>query len=309
MKGVTKLFEKQISLIQRNLYSRKRASNFIYFIAPAIILLVVFISYPFIRSIITSFYSWNLVKPQLGIKYIGLENYFMLFKDARFWNSVKISFIFVIGSVSISMFLGLLLALILHKPFKGNKFFRVLFLLPMFITPVVAGIMWRFMLDNELGIVNFFLGLFNVKPLPWLGSPSLALLSVIMVDVWEWTPLVFLLCLCGLESLPIEPFEAAYVDGATSWDIFKFITFPLMKPVLLSTIIIRTTDAFGVFDMIYVATKGGPGVATENLNLFAFVNAFEYCHIGYATTITLVLMIMVLFITRFYIKVMKVSFE
>jgi multiple sugar transport system permease protein len=179
----------------------------------------------------------------------------------------------------------------------------------MFITPVVVGIMWRFMLNTELGFVNYILGLFNIKKLGWFGSPTLALFSIIMIDVWEWTPLVFLLCLTGLESLPIEPYEAAYVDGANSWDIFKLITLPLMKPILLSAIIIRTMDTFGVFDIIYVTTNGGPGVSTENLNIFAFVNAFEYCNIGYSTTITLFLMIMVIFICKLYIKITKANFE
>jgi len=288
---------------------KKKLPILIFFIAPAVIFVVVLISYPLVKGVATSFCSWNLVKPYLGIKFIGFNNYLKLFSDTRFWNSLKVTSIFVISSVSISTILGLGMALWLNQSFKGNEFFRVTFLLPMFVTPVVVGIMWRFMLNTDLGLLNYILGLFNIEPLNWLGNPTLALLSVIMIDVWEWTPLAFLLCLAGLKSLPIEPFEAAYVDGANSRDTFKLITLPLMKPTLLSVIIIRTMDSFGVFDIIYVATKGGPGVSTENLNIYAFINAFEYCHIGYSTTIALFLMITSIFMCNLYRKIIKVNYE
>jgi multiple sugar transport system permease protein len=288
---------------------KKKISILVYFILPAVIMLALFTLFPIVYSIRTSFLSWNLIKPHLGKRFIGFDNYVKMFSDPRFWNSLKISFIFVAGSTCLSTALGLGIAMLLNRSFKGNVFFRLVFLLPMFITPVVVGIMWRFMLNAELGLVNYLLSLVGIKQVGWFSHHVLALTTVMLIDVWEWTPFVILICLSGLQSLPHEPFEAAVIDGANGWKIFRFITIPLIKPLLLTVIIIRTMDTFRVFDIIFVTTRGGPGVTTENLNLYGFINAFEYYHVGYSTTITFFLLIMIILISMFYTKMIKVNLD
>lgn len=287
----------------------KRVLTPVFFIAPAVILLALFTLFPFIYSVRLSFLSWNLIKPYLGKPFVGFGNYTTLLNTPRFWHSLRVTCIFVIGSTGISVLSGLGIALLLNQSFRGNTFFRTVFLLPMFITPVVIGIMWRFLLNPELGILNYILGLVGIRQSGWLTSPPLALFTVIMVDVWEWTPLVILICLSGLQSLPSEPFEAAAVDGARLWQTFVYITLPSMKRLLATVVLIRTTDAFRVFDIIFVTTHAGPGVATENLNIYGYINAFEYFHVGYATTIILVLLAMIITTGILYIKILKVGVE
>jgi len=279
----------------------------LFFIAPAVIVLAIFTLFPFIYSVRLSFLSWNLIKPHLGKPFVGFSNYTALLNTPRFWNSLRVTCIFVIGSTGISVLSGLGIALLLNQSFRGNTFFRVVFLLPMFITPVVIGIMWRFLLNPELGILNYILGLAGIRQSAWLTNPSLALFTVIMVDTWEWTPLVVLISLSGLQSLPSEPFEAAVVDGAGAWQTFLYITLPSMKRLLATVILIRTMDAFRVFDIIFVTTRGGPGVATENLSIYGYINAFDYFHVGYASTITLVLLVMIIATSILYIRTMKVG--
>ncbi len=287
--------------------SIKRNAESLYLILPAVLMLAFFTLFPFFYSIRTSLLQWNLVKPQLGIKYIGLSNFLRMLQDVRFWESLKVTVIMVTSSIALSLAIGLIVALMLNESFRGCVIFRLIFLIPMFITPVVIGIMWLFLFNAELGLVNYLLGLLNIGQVGWFGKPNMALLVIVLIDVWEWTPFVILILLTGLQSLPTEPFQAAVIDGAGGWQIFKFITMPLLKPLVLTTIIIRTMDSFRIFDIIYVTTRGGPGKATENLNLFGFINAFEYYHVGYASAITVFLMFIIIVVSTVYTKLISVE--
>lgn len=205
---------------------------------------------------------------------------------------------------------GLGLALLLIRQIAGRKLFSVLFLIPMMVVPVVVGMVWRLLYHTSYGLVNFFLRLCRISPgVDWLGDASAALFAIIIADIWQWTPLMFLILLGGLLSLPKEPYEAAQLDGASATQIFRYVTVPLLKSIMAIALLLRTIDAFKMFDKIWMLTQGGPGLATENTPLYIYYKAFRYFDMGYAAALSYILLLIVSVIATFLLKSLFVSTE
>jgi multiple sugar transport system permease protein len=272
------------------------------FLIPAISILLILAIYPTIYAIYMSFHGLYLERPELGLPFVGLANYLELFTYPDFWNSLKVTFIFVPLTVVFSLFLGLGLALILNEEFKGRGIIRSILILPLVLTPVVIGFNWRFMYSETVGVIPYLLKLIGIQVKSILGEPIPALLAVLIVDVWQWTPFMLLILLSGLQMIPKDPYEAAEIDGATSWQKFRHITLPLLKPAVLVALVMRTMDAIRTFDTIWVITGGGPGSATELLTILGYRVTFEWFRIGAGSAFAIVILFISVAIANLYIK-------
>ena len=227
----------------------------------------------------------------------GLDNYIEIFTDTeRFWPAVMRTFAFTGGALFFQLVLGMIVALLLWKPFRGQGVVRTVVLLPLVATPVAVGMMWRLLFEPNIGFVNEFIGWFGIPPQPWLADPNTSLATLTFVDVWQWTPMVALILLAGLTSLPEEPLEAARVDGANAWQRFWLIIVPLMWPVIGVAILLRGIDALKTFDLLY-ATKGKGGGAfhdVETLNVYAYGLSFDYNEYGVASAVLIFFFLMIL---------------
>ncbi len=264
------------------------------FILPAVAFVLVMMVFPIIYTVRLSFFEWSMSAIQPPV-WVGLDNYTELFTaDPRFTDAVVRTFAFTIGAVAVEMVLGLLIALLLNKPFRANNVVKTLILLPMVATPVAMGMAWLLMLEPTIGVVNAFLRTVGLPTQPWLASPQQALPSLMLVDIWEWTPMVALIALAGLASLPEEPIEAAVVDGASPFQRFWHVLLPLLAPTLIVAMLLRSIDALKTFDIIYTMTQGGPGFATETLNIYSYVQGFSYFQMGKASSLLVVFFAIVL---------------
>ncbi len=232
-----------------------------------------------------------------GFDFIGIENYLGVLTDTeRFWPSVGRTFAFTGGALFFELIFGMLVALLLWRPFRGQGIVRTIVLLPLVATPVAVGMMWRLLFEPNIGFVNEMLGWVGIPPQPWLADPNTSLATLTFVDIWQWTPMVALILLAGLTSLPEEPHEAAVVDGANSWQRFWFVTVPLMRPVIIAAVLLRGIDALKTFDILY-ATKGKGGGAfhdVETLNVYAYGLSFDYNEYGVASAVLILFFLMIL---------------
>jgi multiple sugar transport system permease protein len=284
-------------------YTFKRKYTWVLFVAPAVIILLSLVIFPLIFSLTLSFHKWNIIKAQEW-KWIGIDNYkTILSQDPYFRTSAKVTFLYLLGTVPVQFLLGLGVALILNQiAGKVIGFLRTTLIIPTIMTPVIVGLVWRLMYNPDIGMLNYFLGLFGLPPVNWTGMPGTALPSVMMADTWEWTPFMALIMLAGLQALPQEPFEAALVDGASAWQSFRYITLPFLAPTMLVALLIRLMDAFKTFDLVFVLTQGGPGMSTEILNYYTYRYGFKFFHLGYASALSWLLVIVVTIISMFLIK-------
>ncbi len=296
-------FVKTVKNIQYSLIKRKFA---ILLVAPTVIIFTVLSLYPLIYSLHLSLFSWDLLSPHLGKTFIGLNNYLKVFSNSAFWNSLKITLYYTGTTVGLQFLIGLGLALLLNTKYGGRGIViaRTLILIPLLITPIVIGLLWRWLLNPEVGILNYLLKLIGIPKIHWLGNPSIALLTVIMVDVWHFTPFVTLVILAGLQTLSEELYDAAKVDGAKNWQMFRYITLPLLKPVILVVLLLRTIAAFRAFDKIYALTKGGPGGATEHLGLLVYRHSFITFNMGYGAALSYIMVLFVMVFAIIYIKLL-----
>jgi len=230
-------------------------------------------------------------------RFVGLANYLTGFGDTeRFWPAVLRTFTFTGGALAAEMVLGMGVALLLWRPFKGEKWVRVAILMPLVATPVAVGMMWRLIFDPNIGFANQFLSWFGIPAQPWLSGETTALPTLIFVDVWQWTPMIVLILLAGLTSLSDEPDEAARIDGASSWQRFRFITLPLLRSTVIVAIVLRGIDALKTFDILY-ATKGKGGGSfheVETLNVYAFGLSFDYNDYGIASTVLILFFLLII---------------
>ena len=266
------------------------------FLFPGLLTLVGILIFPIVFTVRLSLSSWDSFYP--GLDFIGLENYVRLFTDdARFWESFfRLSFLSV-TTVFLQYIIGFSLALMVWEDIKFKRFFRVLFLIPMMSTPVIMTVIWRTVFHESLGPVNDFFSLFDMAP-PWLSNEFLSLVTVIIVEVWQWTPFMFLLMLAGLLSLPKEPFLAASIDGAGPIRKFVYVTFPLMAPISIGAIIIRLIEASKIMDTVYVLTSGGPGTSTETSSYYIFIKGLREFQMGYSAALSFTyLVIMIISLT------------
>lgn len=265
------------------------------FLMPGLLGLLAIIIFPLVFTIRLSLSGWNAGSP--GINWVGGQNYVMLFSDMRFWHALERLGALAFGTVAIEYVLGFGLALLVWREIRFRRFFRVLFLIPMMTTPVIVTIIWRTIFHESLGPVNNVLGLLGLGPYPWLTSGPWAIASVVIVQVWLWTPFMFLLLLAGLISLPREPFQAAAIDGAGPIRTFFNVTFPLLAPISILAIVIRLIEASKMLNSIYVLTSGGPGTATETTGYYIYLRGITRFDVGYAAALSvadLVIVIVVL---------------
>ena len=276
---------------------------------PAAVTMALLIIFPLAFNVYMSLHSW-FVSSTTPPQFVGIKNFVEIFgKDVRFWNAVWITVKFTAIGVFLQLGLGLAIALYLHRDFHGRGIVRTVMLLPMVSTPVAVALIWVVMFNPSLGVLNYFLSLLGFKPLVWLGHPRTVLPSLILMDIWKWTPFMVLIIHAGLQSLPFTPFEAARIDGASRLQLFRFITLPLLRPTIAVALIFRTMDSLKTFDTIYVMTEGGPNNASEILNIYVFQTGFKYFHMGYASALAVILVVFVFAVNLFLIRLRERSWS
>ncbi|KHO61667.1 sugar ABC transporter, permease [Thermoanaerobacter sp. YS13] len=280
---------------------RKAERSIYWFLLPSTLLLLIFTFYPTIYEITTSFFKIDYIKNIT--KFVGTSNYVQGISDPLFIVAVKNTFYFVILAVFFETLLGLILALFFNSlESRYAKFLRSIILIPMLLPPITVALTWKMMYDYNYGVINFFIELFGGKAIEWLNSPKLALLSIILTDIWQWTPFAFLVIFAYLQSLPQDIYESADVDGANYFQKLRYITLPLLKPAIFLTALLRTIDTFRVFDKVYVMTGGGPGNSTETISFYIYRNAFRYFQIGYSSSVAIIMVVIVLLFSTPYIR-------
>ena len=256
------------------------------FLLPAYGAILAVVGIPVVYSLYLSFHQWKMATFKQGVPFVGLDNYAQAVADPAFWHSMQVTVTLLVVALSIEVVLGIGLAVLLDQSFRGRRTALILLLLPMFVTNVVIGLIWRILLSFDFGVVNWFLSLLGIPRVAWLGDPSLALWSLVIVDIWNTTAFVALLVLAGLAAIPDEPGQAARVDGASSWQVFRFITLPLLKPVIFVAVVWRTVDLFRIFDVVWVLTSGGPYNATTTISIYAYREGFASFNLGFASAVS-----------------------
>lgn len=271
-------------------------------IAPTVAVLVALSIYPLIYSIRISLQTGSGEAARWS-----LSNFARLASDKFFLEALAHTFIYAVVALTFEFLLGLGLAIMLDRPLRGRSLFRSALLIPMMLPPVVVGVVWRLMLNPDFGAINGTLKSAGIptESLTWTASPLLALASVIAVDIWQWTPFMFLVLLAGLQAIPQEPYEAAIVDGSSAWQTFCHVTLPLLKPAILIALLLRTMDLLRVFDQIFILTEGGPGFSTETVSLYIYRTAFRFSDFGYAAAMSFVLLLFTNFISAGYIRLLQ----
>lgn len=265
------------------------------FMAPAVIIMAIALLYPLGYMVYGSFRDWSPNQTIGESEFVGLKNYVTLFFDPAFRESLTVTLTFAFSVVTVELLIGVGLAMLLDRNIRGMSILRTLFILPMMIAPVVVGLMWRYMYHPTVGTFNRWLKSMGFEGVDWLGQH--ALLSVIIADIWQWTPFIFILALAALQSLPRSALEAARIDGATTWQQIWYIKLPLMMPVLIVTALLRLIDAFKVLEVILVMTEGGPGLSTEIVALRISRTATEFRELGTAAAMSNYLLILLLVLT------------
>jgi multiple sugar transport system permease protein len=275
------------------------------FTLPATVVVFVLMVFPVFYTGYMSLHSWfasSLTVPE----FIGLQNFERAFtQDERFRNAIWLTVYFTLLATALQLLLGVSLALLLNRPFRGKGFFRSIFLMPMVATPVAIALVWMMMYNPTLGVMNYLVGLIGLGPYKWVSDLRFVIPALAVVDTWEWTPLITLITLAGLATLPLEPYESALIDGATPAQMFWRITLPLLRPTIVVALLFRSIDCLKTFDIIYVMTAGGPGFASETLNVYTFQVGLFYFHIGYASSLLVILFALVLGVSLILIKVRR----
>jgi len=267
------------------------------FLIPSVLLLLFILIYPLIFSLRLSFSEW---KAGSDMVFVGFENYKDLFTDKLFYTALKNTFIFVILATLFELIFGFILALILNREIgKIRNIFRICLILPMMLTPVVVGVTWRMLFNPQYGLVNFFL---NITGFQWISNPKIAIFSLIITDIWEWTPFMFIIILAGLQSIPDYLYESASIDGAGTIHVHKYITLPLIMPTILLAVIIRSMDAIKVYDIVYTLTYGGPGSSTEVISWYIYRQGFTYWKMGYAAAASYIMLILIAVLVMLFLK-------
>lgn len=276
-------------------------------ISPSMIFLVFVTSVPLVSLLIMSCFKLDLTSP-MDNGWIGFENYIEMMRDARFWHAIRLTAIYTISTVVLQVVVGIGLAMAFLKGFRGQGIMRVSVLLPMILAPVVVGLAWRtLILTPEYGILDYAFILLGLGSKPWLVSPTWAMISVITIHTWQWTPFAFLVFLASLNAIPQEPLEAALLDTRSSWQRFRYVILPMLRPAIVIVIIFRTMIALRAFAAIFSATGGGPGTATEILNLYAYRQSFNSLELGYGAALGTVLLFITVGISLIFFSLRRSS--
>lgn len=270
------------------------------FMAPAILILLAVLAYPVLYTIQISFASLDLAS-FTATEFVGWDNYREVWEDAGFWKAMKVTGIYLAWAMPIQMVLGFGIAYLINAEWKGRGIVRAVFLIPMVVAPVVAGGIWRMMLDPLWGMVNYFLGLLGFGNPDWLGNPDLAMATIVIIDTWRWTPFVVLIATAALMALPKDVFEAADIDGANWWTKLWEITLPLLAPIIAATFVVRWLGAVKMFDIVLASTKGGPGDATNVVNLYIYEQAFRSLRFAESAAMAVIVLVVTMVLTGVFL--------
>ena len=273
------------------------------FILPAGLVMLAGLVYPVLEAFHLAFYDWDIGRDFEDAPNVGLEHFVRMLGDEDVHESIWVTLRFGFWTITIEMVLGTALALLLEKPIRGASVFRTVFILPLMVSPVVVGLIWRYLFDARIGWVNHYLGYLGIEPQVWLGQPELAFFAIVLTDIWQWTPFIFIIVIAGLQALPAEIIEASRIDGANWWQQIILVKLPMIRSILLIALLLRLIDVFRGMEVMYIMTGGGPGRATELLSLHIYNRAFDAQQLGYASAIS-VLLILIVFALSFAILVM-----
>ncbi|MGE4454901.1 MAG: carbohydrate ABC transporter permease [Sphaerochaeta sp.] len=272
---------------------------------PAVLFVVILMVFPVVYTFFLSFTDWSLTSGR-PLSVVGLSSYFKVLKEPRFLQSMGRTFYFTFAAVFFEMVIGTALALILNRKFKGKGIVKTLLLLPLVATPVAIGIVWNLFYDPTIGILNYVLSVLKLPQSGWVSDASTVMPSLIIVDIWQWTPMITIIVLAGLAGLSTEPYESAMVDGANARQVLFRITLPMLMPTILTAVILRAIDALKTYDIIYSMTGGGPGYASENLNVLAFKYSFEYFRMGQSAVMLVFLFAIVMLFSLMVMRVRRI---
>ncbi len=277
------------------------------FVIPGMLWILTFTIFPLLYSLRLSFYNARLGKVP---RFVGLDNYVRAFGDYRVWNSAGVTIFFVVVSVTLTVLLGLGLALLFHRSIRGQRIFRSIFILPLFTAPIALGYLGLTIFHEQVGAVNTVLRAMGMINLPgWFSDVWLARAAIILVDIWQWTPFCFLVLLAGLQSLPEEIYESVQLDTSSGWDVFRYITLPLIMPVLFTVTMLRLVEAFKILDIPFSMTGGGPGAATQTYSFYIYLAGLRNFNAGYASALAYMLLVMMIIITSFFFSRLRQIYE
>jgi multiple sugar transport system permease protein len=269
------------------------------FLLPMLIYILIWRIFPLLYTVFLSTQSWNIMYRREAT-FIGLSNYIELAVDSRFHHALFISFFFMFVATSIEVLVGTILAVVMDEVLRGKGILRGIILLPMFLNPVAVGTIWKILYEPSLGPLNYFVQLLGGEKINWLGSSSTALWAILISDIWQWSPFIFLLVLSALQGIPKSLVEAAKIDGAGDFTIFRKVTLPMIMGTIFVAALLRAMDAFRVFPKIYIMTGGGPGQSTESASILVLKTAFRYFEVGYGASMTIVMLILLMLVYGFY---------
>ena len=286
---------------EKDPHAFRRAVRPYILVLPAL-LLTIGIIIPFVNGVYWALTNYNLSHP--AFRFIGIHNYLDMFARSDFWQTLRVSAVYVVAAVGLELLLGLAIAMLLNRETTAARICRPLLVLPLLMAPVLATLMWKYMLSSEYGVINYFLSLVvpSLRKFPWAGSVRYAMLTVVLIDVWIFTPFISLLLLAGLRSLPVAPFEAARVDGTSAWFAFRHLTLSMLTPYLIVALIFRIIDTIQQFDLPYVLTEGGPGGALMTMQVRAYTQSFTYLNIGIGCAYMFITWIIVYVISTFMVR-------
>jgi multiple sugar transport system permease protein len=282
-------------------FSGEQRRTALLLISPAVIVLLAINLFPIVYAVYISFHHWTLARPQPP-RFAGWFNYEEALTDDRFINAIWVSLSFVTLAVAVEFILGFLLAFVFHARLRGLATLRKISMLPVMVMPLVVGLVWFYMFNENFGVVNWVVTLFGSPRLPFLTHDTLALWSLAIADVWQWTPFVMLVLFAALQSLPEYVYEAARMDGLSGWQIFWRITLPLLRPAIWVVLILRIVDAFRMVELVFMMTKGGPAGYTEVLPWYLYTTGFLSLDLGYAAAMAVLMLILVTIVSQLFVR-------
>lgn len=264
------------------------------FIMPAILVMAGGLLYPVVMAFYLSFYDWEIGRKLSEAPFVSFDHFVRMVADPQVWEVLWVTIRFGFWTITIEMTLGVALALLLEKPIRGASIFRTIFILPLMVSPVVVGLIWRYLFDARIGWINYYLSVwFGIEPQVWLGDPQLAFFAIVFTDIWQWTPFIFIIVIAGLQALPSEVVEASTIDGANWYQQIFLVKLPMIKSILVIALLMRLIDVFRGLEVMLIMTGGGPGRSTELLSLHIYNRAFDTQQLGYASAISVLLIAIV----------------
>lgn len=296
----------QITSTQRSHFTTRfskslRRAEVYLFVVPTLLIMAGLLIYPLLYTLQTSFSSFDIMTFSPG-DYVGFQNYQRVLQDSNFWSSMRVTAVYLLIALPLQVIIGVAIAFLISVEWTGARLIRALFIIPMVVTPVVAGSIWKMLLDPLWGYLNYLLTSVGLPAIEWLAEPTLALISVIVIDTWRWSPFIILIVLAGIMSLDHEPIEAAKVDGASWFQRLIYVILPMLNPVILSAFVVRWLGAIKMFDIIYAATRGGPGNSTRVINLYIYEDAFRGLNFDQASAMSIILVIGASLLTFVFVR-------